>query len=270
MQIVLLCLNMLVCCLISGFTKWSSERSPHEVFKLLERLFWEFDDIAQRLNVFKLGTIGDCYIAVTGIPDPIDDHATLLTQFAFECRTKVREVCSDLEAEGLDTAKLDMRFGIHSGAITAGILRGTKSRFELFGDTINTASRMESTGQAGKIQLSEETAELLRIDNKGSWLKMREDKVAAKGKGTLRTYWAEPVEKRISFHDSGVMDNLTAENLKNLESGEKKYYNNEIEKDGDDVETGTLNRAKDKSDPLDNHIPRDEKIDEERSLDESC
>ena len=185
-----------------GFTKWSSERSPHEVFKLLERLFWEFDDIAERQNVFKLGTIGDCYIAVTGIPDPIDDHATLLTQFAFECRTKVREVCSDLEAEGLDTAKLDMRFGIHSGAITAGILRGTKSRFELFGDTINTASRMESTGEAGKIQLSEETAELLRIDNKRSWLTKREDKVTAKGKGTLQTWWAEPVEKRISFHDS--------------------------------------------------------------------
>ncbi|KAL7505956.1 hypothetical protein ACHAXN_003317 [Cyclotella atomus] len=248
---------------IVGFTKWSSERSPHEVFKLLERLFWEFDDIAQRLHVFKLGTIGDCYIAVTGIPDPIDDHATLLTQFAFECRTKVRKVCSDLEAEGLDTAKLDMRFGIHSGAITAGILRGTKSRFELFGDTINTASRMESTGQAGKIQLSEETAELLRMDNKGSWLKKREDKVAAKGKGTLQTYWAEPMDKRISFHDSGVMDNLTAENLKNLESS------NDIEKVEEDVETGKVNGAKNKADPLDNYIPKDE-IDEERSIDESC
>ena len=251
---------------MKGFTKWSSERSPHEVFKLLERLFWEFDDIAQRLNVFKLGTIGDCYIAVTGIPDPIDDHATLLTQFAFECRTKVREVCSDLEAEGLDTAKLDMRFGIHSGAITAGILRGTKSRFELFGDTINTASRMESTGQAGKIQLSEETAELLRFDNKGTWLTKREDKVAAKGKGMLQTWWAEPVEKRISFHDSGVMDGLTEEKM-------KQYYNEEYENElGDDVEKGTAgnsdsNGKNDPSDQLDNHIPRG---DEEKSADESC
>ena len=215
-----------------GFTKWSSERSPHEVFKLLERLFWEFDDIAERQNVFKLGTIGDCYIAVTGIPDPIDDHATLLTQFAFECRTKVREVCSDLEAEGLDTAKLDMRFGIHSGAITAGILRGTKSRFELFGDTINTASRMESTGESGKIQLSEETAELLRIDNKSSWLIKREDKVTAKGKGTLQTWWAEPVEKRISFHDS--KGSLTVDNVQTLgeidfEDGHEEEVSNDTE-----------------------------------------
>ncbi|KAL7485159.1 hypothetical protein ACHAW6_010767 [Cyclotella cf. meneghiniana] len=227
---------------IVGFTKWSSERSPHEVFKLLERLFWEFDDIAARLNVFKLGTIGDCYIAVTGIPDPIDDHATLLTQFAFECRDKVREVCADLEAEGLDTAKLDMRFGIHSGAITAGILRGTKSRFELFGDTINTASRMESTGKAGKIQLSAETAQLLRLDNMGRWLTKREDKVTAKGKGELQTYWAERREEtschRVSFSDN--MDSLTLENLQShsVIDGQlsEKYYNAEYENSRGDLD----------------------------------
>jgi class 3 adenylate cyclase len=267
---------------IVGFTKWSSERSPHEVFKLLERLFWEFDDIAQRLNVFKLGTIGDCYIAVTGIPDPIDDHATLLTQFAFECRDKVRQVCSDLEAEGLDTAKLDMRFGIHSGAITAGILRGTKSRFELFGDTINTASRMESTGQAGKIQLSEETAELLRIDNKGGWLTMREDKVAAKGKGTLQTWWADPVEKRISFVQPGIGDDLTAENLESLAASNSEHYYNSTYEDklGEDVETGKFCGEKkdaDKNghtdrltDPLDSFVRKQETPDEDRSQDESC
>merc|ERR1712127_456189 len=147
---------------IVGFTKWSSERTPHEVFQLLEQIFWEFDDIAARHGVFKLGTIGDCYIAVTGIPEPIDDHAIVLIQFCFDCRDKVREVCTRLDTEGLCTANLDMRFGIHSGATTAGILRGTKSRFELFGDTINTASRMESTGLGGKIQVSAETAALIR------------------------------------------------------------------------------------------------------------
>jgi len=126
--------------MVVGFTKWSSERSPHEVFRLLEKIFWEFDDIAARNNVFKLGTIGDCYIAVTGIPDPIEDHAVVLTQFAFDARDAVHRVYASLEKEGLDTAKLDMRFGIHLGDTTAGILRGTKSRFELFGDTINTAS----------------------------------------------------------------------------------------------------------------------------------
>ena len=77
---------------IVGFTKWSSEHTPNEVFKLLEQLFWEFDEVAARLNIFKLGTIGDCYIAVTGIPEAVQDHASLLTKFAFEARDKVREV----------------------------------------------------------------------------------------------------------------------------------------------------------------------------------
>ena len=186
--------------LLIGFTKWSSERSPNEVFKLLEQIFWEFDDIAARLNIFKLGTIGDCYIAVTGIPEPVQDHAVLLTQFTFEARDKVREVCARLESEGLDTAKLDMRFGIHSGDTTAGILRGTKSRFELFGDTINTASRMESTGLPGKIQVSEETAKLIQRDSKSQWLTKRDTMITAKGKGELQTYWAEP-NRRVSFSD---------------------------------------------------------------------
>ena len=184
----------------AGFTKWSSERSPNEVFKLLEQIFWEFDEIAASLNVFKLGTIGDCYIAVAGIPKPVKDHAVLLTQFAFDARDKVREVCARLEAEGLDTAKLDMRFGIHSGDTTAGILRGAKSRFELFGDTINTASRMESTGLPGKIQVSEETAMLIQRDSKSQWLTKRDTLVAAKGKGELQTYWAEP-HRSVFFSD---------------------------------------------------------------------
>lgn len=187
-------------CLV-GFTKWSSERSPNEVFKLLELLFWEFDDVAARLKIFKLGTIGDCYIAVTGIPEPVKDHAVLLTQFAFEVRDKCREVCARLESEGLDTARLDMRFGIHSGDTTAGILRGTKSRFELFGDTINTASRMESTGLPGKIQVSEETAMLIQRDSKSQWLTKRDTTITAKGKGEMQTYWAEP-HRLVSFSDA--------------------------------------------------------------------
>jgi class 3 adenylate cyclase len=186
---------------VLGFTKWSSERSPNEVFKLLELLFWEFDDIAARLKIFKLGTIGDCYIAVTGIPEPVQDHAVLLTQFAFEARDKCREVCARLESEGLDTARLDMRFGIHSGDTTAGILRGTKSRFELFGDTINTASRMESTGLPGKIQVSEETARLIQRDSKSQWLTKRDTTITAKGKGEMQTYWAEP-HRLVSFSDA--------------------------------------------------------------------
>jgi len=229
-----------------GFTKWSSEHSPAQVFQLLEQIFWEFDSLASLHNVFKLGTIGDCYIAVTGIPDPIDDHAIVLTRFAFDARDKVREVCARLESEGLDTAKLDMRFGIHSGATTAGILRGTKSRFELFGDTINTASRMESTGIGGKIQVSEETAELIRLHSKSRWLTKRDTKIFAKGKGELQTYWVEPERAacRVSFLETnGEKEGINGENNRrslNSRLSDPQSLEESLEEEGEKLEEGKL------------------------------
>lgn len=206
--------------------------------------------MAAQHNVFKLGTIGDCYIAVTGIPDPVADHATVLTQFTFDARDKVREVCHRLEREGLDTAKLDMRFGIHSGATTAGILRGTKSRFELFGDTINTASRMESTGYPGKIQVSEETAELIRRDGKPRWLIKRDAMITAKGKGKLQTYWAEPNRRsiRVSFSekvatwmDSNSSLRVSRESQEGSDHGQQLSQWDEeekLEEQDEDIEAG--------------------------------
>ena len=85
-----------------------------------------------------------------------------------------------------------LRIGLHSGPVTAGVLRSQKARFQLFGDTVNTASRMETTGQAGRIHVTQETANLLLADGKGHWLHQREHVVAVKGKGEMVTYWVEP------------------------------------------------------------------------------
>ena len=83
-----------------------------------------------------------------------------------------------------------MRIGIHSGPVTAGVLRGEKARFQLFGDTVNTAARMESTGAKNKIHLSAETAELIRLAKyKDIWTSPRKEQIEAKGKGKLNTYW---------------------------------------------------------------------------------
>jgi class 3 adenylate cyclase len=192
---------------IVGFTAWSSSRSPVNVFELLETLYKAFDTLALRRGVFKVETIGDCYVAATGLPTPQDDHAVIMVRFADDCMRRMRQLTAELTSSlGDDTAQLDMRIGLHSGPVTGGVLRGQKSRFQLFGDTMNTASRIESNGEAGRIHISQQTADELISKGKSNWITSRQDKVVAKGKGELQTYWAEPraVAEGIVKSNNGV------------------------------------------------------------------
>jgi class 3 adenylate cyclase len=134
------------------------------------------------------------YVAVCGLPEPRKDHASAMTKFAIDMRRKTKALVAgklkDLLGEG--TEDLELRIGLHSGPTTGGVLRGQRARFQLFGDTVNVASRMESNGQGGKIQVSQATADLLAADGKTNWLVKRQELVAAKGKGEMQTYWVEP------------------------------------------------------------------------------
>lgn len=112
---------------ISGFTAWSSVREPSQVFTLLETIFHSFDTIAQKSKVFKVETVGDCYVAVCGLPEPRKDHAVVMARFARECVAKMGELTKELEVKlGPDTGDLAVRVGLHSGPVTAGVLRGER------------------------------------------------------------------------------------------------------------------------------------------------
>ncbi|CAB9526669.1 Receptor-type guanylate cyclase gcy [Seminavis robusta] len=175
---------------IAGFTAWSSVREPSQVFTLLETIYQNFDFLAKQYGIFKIETIGDCYVAVCGLPEPRADHAVAMSRFSIACLQKMKGLVSELEVTlGPDTGDLTIRTGLHSGPVTAGVLRGERARFQLFGDTVNTAARMESTGMRDKIQISQETADLLVGAGKSHWLTKRDGLVKAKGKGDLQTYW---------------------------------------------------------------------------------
>jgi class 3 adenylate cyclase len=180
---------------IAGFTAWSSTREPSQVFSLLESIYSAFDKIAYHHGVFKVETVGDCYVAVVGLPDYREDHTLVAAKFARDSLHKMSELTKKLEVTlGPDTTDLELRVGLHTGQVTTGVLRGERSRFQLFGDTVNTAPRMESTGARSSIQESSATSELKKW-KRGKWIQPHKDPVAVKGKREMQTYWLEMKEQ---------------------------------------------------------------------------
>jgi class 3 adenylate cyclase len=189
---------------IVGFSEWSTLREPSQVFVLLESIFAEFDALAKRRRVYKVEVVGDCYVGVCGLPDPRKQHAVVMAKFAMACLDKMDVTTQGLMTElGPETAELRLQVGLHSGPVVAGVLRGDRTRFQLFGDSMNTASRMKSTGLPNRIQVSQETADRLVAAGKGEWLKARSAKVLAKGKGELQTYFLSVNRKSSASSSDG-------------------------------------------------------------------
>jgi class 3 adenylate cyclase len=169
---------------IVGFNAWSSQREPHQIFQLLEALYGKFDLIAQEKGIVKIESNGDSYIAVAGLLETKSNHAITMAQFAFECKLTMSTIIEEMELIlGPGTADLEIRFGLHSGPVIAGVLHGIRQRFQLFGDTVNIASCLEATSVSGSIHVTKETAALIVIGGKKNWLFERRDAVYIKGKG---------------------------------------------------------------------------------------
>ena len=135
-----------------------------------------------------------------------------MAKFSSECLRKVHELTKKMEKTlGPDTGDLTVRIGLHSGPVTAGVLRGERARFQLFGDTMNVAARMEHNGSPDKIQCSQETADLLVAAGKAHWISAREDVINAKGKGEMNTYWVKPGSKGSS--SGGSSESVHSSNL---------------------------------------------------------
>ena len=164
-----------------GFTKLSARLSPEKVVALLNELFCRFDDVADEFGLEKIKTIGDCYMVAGGLPEPHADHAGAVAQMALA----MMKIVQDFGAHMGET--LDVRIGINSGPVVAGVIGKRKFIYDLWGDTVNVASRMESHGVPGTIQLSGATHQLLV----GKYQMQRRGTIEIKGKGEMETWLLE-------------------------------------------------------------------------------
>ncbi|XP_053728873.1 atrial natriuretic peptide receptor 2-like [Synchiropus splendidus] len=179
---------------IVGFTQLSGASTPYQVVNFLNQLYTTFDDIIDNYDVYKVETIGDAYMVVSGVPEENGiNHAGEIASMALD----LVSVCHSFKIPHKPTTQLKIRAGIHSGPVVAGVVGTKMPRYCLFGDTVNTASRMESTSEALKIQVSGATADLLHM-LKGYHLTCR-GTLNVKGKGEMTTWWLEA--KRASDSD---------------------------------------------------------------------
>jgi len=163
---------------IVGFTPLSARKTPRALVELLNRIFSEFDALADVHGLEKIKTIGDAYMAVAGLPVPRPDHAARAARMALAMRHATARVSAETGEE------LALRIGLHSGPVVAGVIGRRKFAYDMWGDTVNTASRMESHSLPGAIHCTEATVMLLQ----GAFRLQARGAVEIRGKGEMHTF----------------------------------------------------------------------------------
>ena len=181
-----------------GFTEQSAKLSAAELVHEINHCFEAFDGIIEKYKVEKIKTIGDAYMAAGGLPVPTDDSVKNTVLAALEMQTFIGKRKAEMDAAGKPA--FEMRVGIHTGPVVAGIVGVKKFQYDIWGDTVNTASRIESNGEAGKVNISQATYELLKNTerptlslSKGStgpeFSFESRGKIQAKGKGEIEMWF---------------------------------------------------------------------------------
>ncbi len=164
-----------------GFTDMSSERKPAEVVRLLQRVFSVFDELCVKHQVEKIKTIGDAYMVVSGVTEQVSDHAERVAKFGLEVVDSGGWLSQELGVP------ITFRVGIASGPVVAGIIGDQRFSYDIWGDTVNTASRMESAGMPGRVQITEVTRDLLGP----KYQYVERGEISVKGKGMLSTFFLD-------------------------------------------------------------------------------
>jgi guanylate cyclase len=169
--------------------------TPSEVVTMLNRVFTAFDHLVESAGLEKIKTIGDAYMVAAGVPIPRADHAAAMADLALCMKAELAKVRAEIDAP------LDIRIGIDTGPAVAGVIGKRKFTYDLWGDTVNTASRMESHGAPGEIHVTERAWLVLRhshrLHDRGV--------IEVKGKGPMRTYFLLERLERADSIDGGVL-----------------------------------------------------------------
>jgi len=164
---------------IVGFTKLANRLSPINLVALLNQIFSAFDSLAEQLGLEKIKTIGDAYMVAAGLPTPRDDHAEAIAEMALA----MQQITASLRAESGEPLKI--RIGINTGVVVAGVIGTKKFIYDLWGDAVNVASRMEASSEPGLIQVTAATYERLNAN----YILDKRGYIAVKGRGEMETYW---------------------------------------------------------------------------------
>ena len=176
---------------LCGFTPLAAELAPEKVVGLLNEVFSRFDELCEQHGVEKIKTIGDAYMAVAGVPQPRPDHAEACANLALAMRAELLVLAQRLGRP------LDFRIGMHTGPVIAGVIGTSKFAYDLWGDTVNVAARMETHGVPGEIQVTDQLAARLR--DRGYQLRER-GVVQVKGKGDLNAWFLDGRPRTTGAH----------------------------------------------------------------------